>query len=1191
MALQDWLKKRKSSNSKPPQESSFKLAWDTQGVSLTLKEFSEHEDPFELRSEIEMLQSQALDFLLEGGQGDSIEGGIYLSHEEFVQLDLQHRDLFDLPEPWPGQLKFEKRGFSYSSDVEFSIQLIKANGEPLHHFSWNGPFLEVSSEERYLPDALQYQALKAVETHSKLSKSKKTEYRNLSLVHLLMESREQGLSLSMEPFGDLKTSKPDQVGLRVDSNEDGSLELSPSFGAKFDHQLVKERLGQLNPNESDGSLRVDKDIILIDEEKFTAIQEIKKNRKIPKRLRQEFFKNPSAFLNTSIVNLDSGFSWRVRGAGPFQHAYFGQRETSGESWYEYEAGQKTPSEPLNPASLPSVIKSRADLEEFQQKLIDAQKTGAQAILFKGKTFDITNDEALRAEIEKISNTLNEDSASAEADFSQEVPKDPTVLQIETHDESIEETMSLDSAPEEGVFSKRKVDWNNLKREPYPHQEKAVRWLIYLAIENLEKWGGALLADDMGLGKTFSALVFAQELLNHLQNHPEKNQPILVVAPLILLDVWEKEIADTFKNSPFEKEKMVVLQSARDLPQYRHQGKGRETHQDLSEPEINQGIESNASEMDQQINYALDWEALEQQSLVLTTYGNLRDYQFSLARIDWSLVVFDEAQNIKNPNTIQTHAAKALKAKFKLLLTGTPVENSLADFWSLFDCLEPGHLGTYQDFRKKYIRPILNASPESQIREEIGKTLRKKAGGYMLQRSKEDELKGLPKKEIIPKFCTMPQEQQKRYDASLNTIIEGIESGEKAIQLKGLHWLRKVTLHPDLLGGSPKLPTSTQEAQACFEKSGKLNKLLEILNSIAKKGEKVIVFVTSKDLQDLLKAGLESIYRQKVNVINGDTKTTAKKNQNQTRKGFIEHFQKSNGFQILIMSPIAAGVGLTITEANNVIHLERHWNPAKEAQATDRIYRIGQKKEVNVFIPILQHPELESFDIKLHHLLENKVSLKDAIMTQDVVREDQMVDIFGKPAKNPESQRLRIEDVSRLDPYLFEALIAEIYAKKGEDARLTLRSGDHGADVVVFQENGKNRLVQCKHTKSGKPQSSNGIFEILQAQDHYKKQTSKTFEHLEVYTNAKAFGKSAQHSAKTQNVELKCYKDLEKDLNTWPICYEKMLLRGEVSKEILFKNAGLKFFNPKSQEPQVLSRFVPFLEFGERHFPRQAALSV
>lgn len=414
---------------------------------------------------------------------------------------------------------------------------------------------------------------------------------------------------------------------------------------------------------------------------------------------------------------------------------------------------------------------------------------------------------------------------------------------------------------------------------------------------------------------------------------------------------------------------------------------------------------------------------------------------------------------------------------------------------------------------------------------------------MLQRNKEERLEGLPKKEIIPECCPMPSEQKERYDAMLNDIIAGIQAGQKAIQLTGLSWLRRITLHPDLLAGTPKLPTSRQEALACFEQSGKLRKLVEILNQIKEKDEKVIVFVISKNLQALLQVGLSQIYGKKVNVINGDTKTTAKKKDNQTRTGYTKIFQESPGFQILIMSPIAAGVGLTITAANNVIHLERHWNPAKEAQATDRVYRIGQEKEVHVFVPILEHPEKESFDVKLDRLLSNRITLRDAVMTQEDVH-DQMFDIYGEPAQNAEARRLRIEDIARLDPYVFEAVIAEIYAEKGADARLTPRSGDYKADVVVFQENGKNRLVQCKHTKSNTPQSGNGIFEILQAQQYYQAKLQTTFELLEVYTNAKTFGEQAQHSAQAANVELKCYQDLEKDLNTFPIYYEKVVLRGE-----------------------------------------------
>ena len=169
-------------------------------------------------------------------------------------------------------------------------------------------------------------------------------------------------------------------------------------------------------------------------------------------------------------------------------------------------------------------------------------------------------------------------------------------------------------------------------------------------------------------------------------------------------------------------------------------------------------------------------------------------------------------------------------------------------------------------------------------------------------------------------------------------------------------------------------------------------VFKLLEALKTKQEKCIVFLISKRAQALLAAAIEVQFGIQVDIVNGDTKTTSKKAE-ETRAGIIDQFQEAPGFGVIIMSPVAAGVGLTVTAANNVIHLERHWNPAKEAQATDRVYRIGQQKEVNVYLPIAVHPKMESFDERLNALLRNKTDLSSAVVTTDSVSEDSMLSIF------------------------------------------------------------------------------------------------------------------------------------------------------------------------------------------------------
>ena len=201
-------------------------------------------------------------------------------------------------------------------------------------------------------------------------------------------------------------------------------------------------------------------------------------------------------------------------------------------------------------------------------------------------------------------------------------------------------------------------------------------------------------------------------------------------------------------------------------------------------------------------------------------------------------------------------------------------------------------------------------------------------------------------------------------------------------------MRVVSIHDDIDGMISCVPTS-KNAIRMMESSAKLGGMLRVLEKVKNRDEKVIIFATTKKVQTVLAAVLQAIYSVTISVINGDTKAVSMKSE-ETRKKILDRFQNEPGFGIIIMSPIAAGVGLTVTGANNVIHLERHWNPAKEAQATDRVYRIGQKKEVNVYLPVSLHPDFDSFDVMLDRLLAQKTILGDAVVSPGIVESSDIV---------------------------------------------------------------------------------------------------------------------------------------------------------------------------------------------------------
>lgn len=254
----------------------------------------------------------------------------------------------------------------------------------------------------------------------------------------------------------------------------------------------------------------------------------------------------------------------------------------------------------------------------------------------------------------------------------------------------------------------------------------------------------------------------------------------------------------------------------------------------------------------------------------------------------------------------------------------------------------------------------------------------------------------------------------------------------------------------------------------------------------------------------------------LHVINGDAKAIVKRKGALSRKSMITDFEAKEGFNVIIMSPVAAGVGLTVVGANHVIHFERHWNPAKEAQATDRVYRIGQKKDVNIYVPILHHPEFESFDVNLHRLLSQKSMLKDAVVTPgEVVPSPQGSDRHGL---SPQSI-VTVEDLHRLSWKQFEALCVELLAKEyqAESAWLTKEGSDFGADGIVIVS-GSAILMQAKH-KQGAYKGHNAVQEISSAKELYGKHLGRAITEKIFITNATQLAKSTREIARELSVTI------------------------------------------------------------------------
>lgn len=1170
----------------------FQWHADSEGINLFLPRNELAESEFAVLEQgkgddYALTQYAHLRMLEEQGLAERLPNGFIIASALAVRLDEDVRRLLELPPSFPGCFQTDIHGLTTRADFRVKLLPCLSQARVFNAYSITGPLLEISEQSRYLLTPAQWPAFTALQAHRKNEGTGDDEQRNLALVAALQRAKKQGMRIELAAFDTIEIVSPEKVGLTLEREDNGGLLLSPHYGDPSITDAIAERLGQLKPDACVGSLRVGNQRIVLDEQRFRATWEIIDNRHVAPEQAQDFLRNPAAFLDAALIDFDEGFSARVQGVTRFQNYYFGETDATGIDWFGTEPGNAAPSATLVHAdTLDTLIKSQRDLERFQDAYEQALEDGQTTLEFKGARVPLADRVAIDTAIERIAAKLIDKEDAGKEDTGKEdietdsptspetdPPGPPLVVDIQLNDDILECSAALGQALNrrtEEIAYRGPIGWRRYLRSPFSYQEEGIRWLLGLAGYTLqsadEQLGkdGALLADDMGLGKTFMALVAIAEYLQQAQANQDQARPVLVVAPLGLLDIWEQEVKATYapEHHPFDT--IIKLQADADLPRFR------------APP---QTIPSNAYEDDERatiyttqkvLKVGRDYgrERLDQpRRLVLTTYETLRDYQFSLCGVDWSLVIFDEAQMVKNPNTLASRAAKGLKARFKLAVTGTPVENSLRDFWNLLDTVRPGHLDAYQPFNREFIRPINRVPPEqrAEARQQTGLKLRAKTGLVMLRRNKADQLEGLPAKTVytgvedrspdtrfyVPLQCTMKREQANVYDRVVANVREQAAADHAGNPfLAGLQRLRDVALHPLLLdGGILPTPQSPKEAERLIGESSKLECVVGLLKAIREKNEKAIIFAINKRAQHFIAAACEQLFAIRVHVINGDTKAVARRSGalTLTRRRRIEDFQSAPGFGVMVMSPIAAGIGLTITAANHVIHLERHWNPAKEAQATDRVYRIGQEKPVFVYLPVLRHPDAgrgaekkATFDQNLNRLLNEKSALKAAVVTpEDVPPDEVMRDVFSTGGPAPPAMVLP-RDIDTLGWQRFEAFCAVLLGRVYDaSTQLTAAVNDHGCDVVL---RGKiNALIQCKFSERPRSvyDSQDIVKDICWAQKHYKAALREEFKCLFAISNARGFSRRVKQSAKDRKVSLVDQPQLKKWLKRHPVTFNEV----------------------------------------------------
>ncbi len=441
----------------------------------------------------------------------------------------------------------------------------------------------------------------------------------------------------------------------------------------------------------------------------------------------------------------------------------------------------------------------------------------------------------------------------------------------------------------------------LKGELRPYQQTGLKWLW----TNVSKGFGACMADDMGLGKTIQVI----SLILKMKEEGKLDKPVLVICPTTLMGNWIKE------------------------------------------------IQMFAPSLDAVVYHGAERKLELKHDIILTTYAIMRIDVEELKSHEWGMIIVDEAQNIKNPDTAQTLAVKMLKSPVKIAMTGTPVENRLTELWSIFDFINHGYLGTLREFQKSYAIPIERFKENSRAAK-----LKMSVSPFVLRRLKTDKnvITDLPEKMVINDYCYLSKPQAVLYEKTLNEMMEKI-SGFTGINRRGnifklITALKQICNHPYqfLKGGEMNR-----------EQSGKMDKCISTVQSILDNGEKTLIFTQYKEMGDILCRIIADECNTDPLFFHGSLTVGQ-------RDEIINRFQNEDESKIMILSLKAGGTGLNLTSATNVIHYDLWWNPAVEDQATDRTYRIGQDKNVMVHRLIT----LGTFEEKIDEMLKSKKELAD-----------------------------------------------------------------------------------------------------------------------------------------------------------------------------------------------------------------------
>ncbi len=918
-----------------------------------------------------------LEQILELGYGEVVSGVAQIAYQNFEELenDLPVRLTKEWTAASPFLLKIDRKSDVGYADFLYKYQFLLA-GRPVHLDRCGYYAKRPGTEQVYRLDAQTYSLVQAMDEFNALPADRKGPQESW-----LTFAKVKGCAHDVGAVLDSTLQKndvvvPSSIGLDLFEHEDGSLSFMPTcpelateaFHHLFERNPGAEKLYSLD-RPGLGKVR-----IVLTETQHEVLRRMKRVRRVTGDTKERLKRDPIQVFDGIADHVDLPYSERVTGIGQFKFV-------------------AVPRPALEEASM-------AGLWQHHIPVTDATFVDSEPATKASATSTLSatgpNSQADHSDGVRVDHPAGrEQSKDPDAEIGFDNDGDRTdhtrgkkVLLIDTNEETVKDSFITQAERARQLatpVSFQRPEAFREDRSLHPHQEQGIQWL-QTCIQTPGRQG-VLLADDMGVGKTIQILTFLAWCIEtgrlpELARAAPPFRPILIIAPLILLETqtWEREMERFFVNQGNIFGIPLSLHGS-DLARFRRDdAEGAEL--DIGKP-------------------ILDLARLQRYRVVITNYETVKNYQHSFAYFQngkplWSLIVSDEAQEYKVPSSKLSHAMKALKADFHIACTGTPVENRLLDLWNVCYAIQPGLLSSAKGFTEQFESRVNAQMRDPKLEELKRKLLFQKPHAFLLRRNK-CEVTNLPLKHVVNVPCDMSEAEISLHQV----LLKELQAQDNRSKFLGvLHRFAQLSQHPALLtrDGENASPADLVAG------SSKLRTVIRQLHTIRSSREKAIIFARHRGVQSILAKVLASEFQLPVRIINGETKMKASSLRGQgakTRNAMLNEFKSKPGFNILILSPFVAGIGLTITEANHVFHYGRWWNPAVESQATDRAYRIGQTKEVFVYIPILHDPSGRikvTFDERLDALMERKHRLAEDFLRPLPAEDDIGDELLGELRK-------------------------------------------------------------------------------------------------------------------------------------------------------------------------------------------------